>query len=445
MSRRRRWAVATAGTRRVALIAAAIDQSQHRNDHEQFSKLGGTLGVTDWGRTTIGCRSGIGSVARVAAIVIFGATGYTGELTARALVARGVRPVLAARSPERLCALAGALGNLATGDLDTAVADVDRPDSVRALVGAGDVLVSTVGPFLRYGGPAVRAAVDAGAHYLDSTGEGPFIRSVFEQHGPEAARAGCALLTAFGFDWVPGNLAGALALREAGPRARRIDIGYFVTGSPSGGTRASAAGMLLEPAFGWRSHQLVREPTGRRTHSFDVDGQRFSGLSVGGSEHLALPRQYPDLTDVGVYVGHRPSPTPHAGAHRPAVSGAATRALQAGSVVLNTAARLPSVRGTLQVAARRLLPGSTGGPDADSRARTHSTVVAVATDADGHHLAQARLEGINAYDFTANILAWAAQRIAAGGLSECGALGPVDGFDLDALEEGVAEAGLRRV
>jgi uncharacterized protein YbjT (DUF2867 family) len=86
-----------------------------------------------------------------ARIVLFGATGYMGELAARALAARGVRPVLAARNVRRLQQLATQLGGL-----DTAAAGAARPDTVRALVERGDVLVSTVGPFARYGGPRSR-------------------------------------------------------------------------------------------------------------------------------------------------------------------------------------------------------------------------------------------------------------------------------------------------
>ena len=81
-------------------------------------------------------------------IVLFGATGYTGELTARALVDRGETPVLAARSRDKLDRLAGELD----GGLEIAEADVSRPASVRDLVERGDVLISTVGPFARWGG-----------------------------------------------------------------------------------------------------------------------------------------------------------------------------------------------------------------------------------------------------------------------------------------------------
>src|SRR3954463_10726216 len=110
-------------------------------------------------------------------IVVFGATGYTGRLVAERLgwpggrAAAGGRPVRAARSRERLAELADRLGGL-----EIAQADVMRANSVAALVREGDVLVSTVGPFVKWGEAAVRAAVSARATYLDSTGEPPLIR-----------------------------------------------------------------------------------------------------------------------------------------------------------------------------------------------------------------------------------------------------------------------------
>ena len=127
-----------------------------------------------------------------ARIVLFGATGYTGRLTAEAMVERGLKPVLAARSQDKLDALAEELG----GDLETATADVADPPSVRALVESGDVLVTTVGPFAL--GRAAAAAATDGAHYIDSTGEPPFIREVFERYGPAAEQAGVGMLTALG-------------------------------------------------------------------------------------------------------------------------------------------------------------------------------------------------------------------------------------------------------
>ena len=358
--------------------------------------------------------------------MLFGATGYVGELTARALAGRGARPVLAARNAQRLDALARQLGGL-----DAAVADSARPETVRALVEHGDVLVSTVGPFARYGEPAVEAAIAAGASYLDSTGEGPFIREVFERHGPRAQAAGSALLTAFGYDFVPGNLAGALALRDAGAAATRVDVGYFTPGrfATSGGTKASAAGVILQPGFAWRAGHLVAERQAARVRSFPVGTGQKPAVSISASEHLALPRLHPGLRDVGVYVG---------------TFGAAARPMQALSAVNSALMRIPRARSAIRSAVTRFVKGSTGGPDANARARSGSYIVASAHDATGRRLTEVRLAGVNVYDFAAGMLAWGADRAAAGALQGTGALGPVDGFGLDILETGAAEAGLAR-
>jgi short subunit dehydrogenase-like uncharacterized protein len=363
-------------------------------------------------------------------IVLFGATGYTGALTARALVARGARPVLAARSGARAQALAEELG-----DLEWTVADVRRPASVRALVQRGDVLISTVGPFTRWGEPAIQAAVGAGAHYLDSTGEGAFIREVFERYGPAAQTAGCALVTAFGYDWVPGNLAGALALREAGAAATRVEIGYFHpgsrAGSMSGGTRASSASAMLADGFGWHGGRLVAERAARHGRSFELaPGKRARAVSVASSEHFGLPRVHPTLRDVDVFLGW---------------FGPASEPLRALSAATSMVTKVPGTRDALQGLFGRVVKGSSGGPDAAARAGSRSVVLAEAFDARGARLADVRLEGINGYDLTANFLAWGAETAAAGGLQGTGALGPVDAFGLDALERGCAESGIARV
>jgi short subunit dehydrogenase-like uncharacterized protein len=357
-------------------------------------------------------------------VVLFGATGYTGRLTAEAMAAAGVGPVLAGRDRARLEELAGRLGGLAVAEADTA-----RPDTVRDLVGPGDVLVSTVGPFMLRGEPAVRAAVDAGATYLDATGEPPFLRRVFSEHGPRAAGR-CALIPAFGYDFVPGNLAGALALAQAG-EATRVTIGYFVTGGGgfSSGTRASGAGLLLEPGFAWRGGELRRERTARRVRAFPIGGRDWLAVSYGGSEHLALPRIAPGLREVEVYLGW---------------FGRRSRALQVFSAVGAPLARVPGARAVTR-AAIGPLAGRTGqGPDEAARRRGGSLVVASATDAGGRELAQVQLRGPDPYTLTARLLAWGAERAAVHGVAATGALGPVDAFGLEALEQGAASAGLDR-
>jgi short subunit dehydrogenase-like uncharacterized protein len=355
----------------------------------------------------------------VARTVLFGATGYTGRLAAEAMVERGMRPVLAARGRDALEALAAELGGL-----DTAVADVSQPATVRALVDQGDVLVTTVGPFARWGEPAAQAASAAGAHYIDSTGESAFIRAVFERFGPAAASSGSAMLTAFGYDWVPGNLAGGLALDRAGDAAVRVDIGYFITGKAgmSGGTMASTVGALTEKSFAFRDGTLRTERGAKRVRGFDVDGSKRDGVSVGTSEHFALPRVAPQLREVNTYLGW---------------FGQLARPMQ----VMSLGFTAPGASWIMNALGRRFVKGSTGGPDAAERSRSGSRIVAIAYDAAGSELARVDLAGVNGYTFTGRILAWAAQRAGEGGLKGTGALGPVDAFGLPALTEGCSWAG----
>ncbi|MEW9533345.1 trans-acting enoyl reductase family protein [Microbispora sp. NPDC049125] len=356
-------------------------------------------------------------------IVLFGATGFTGRLTAEALVTGGARPLLAGRDPEKLAGLAESLG----GGLPTAVADVSRPESVRRIVAPGDVLVSTVGPFLRWGEAAVTAATEAGAVYLDSTGEPTFIKRIFQRYGPAAAARGSALITAFGYDYVPGNLAASLALRKAGPEAARVDIGYFVRGDmarrSSAGTRASALGMVLEPMYGFREGRITREHG--RTRPFAVDGRRRQGLSMGASEHFTLPPVHQGLREVNVYLGWL---------------GGLTRAAGVVARATPVLAALPGVRRATEALADRVLRSGTRTPPPGSG--ISSQTIAEAYDGGGRLLASVRLDGGDPYDFTARVLAWAATTALADGVRGAGALGPVDAFGLDGLLQGCATAGL---
>jgi short subunit dehydrogenase-like uncharacterized protein len=360
-----------------------------------------------------------------ARIVLFGATGYTGARTAEAMVRRGLRPVLAGRDADRLTALAQRLGGL-----DTAVAHVADEASVAALVGSGDVLVSTVGPFARLGAPAVAAAVRAGAVYLDSTGEPPFIRAVHERWGPAAERSGAALLTAFGNDYVPGVLAGALALRAAGEGADRVDVGYFISGIGKGrpfsrGTLRSLAGIATEQLYAWRDGALRTEPAGARMRTFDVAGRPRPAVTIGASEQFALPRIEPGLRTVDVYLGWfgRASGAVHAGARvAPLLSRVPARAVAAAADVLT-----------------RWVPAD---PAADALACARSHFVAEVFDATGTLLARTRLTAPEPYAITAELLAWGAGQAAEHGVRGTGALDAVAAFGLDELVAGAAEAGL---
>ena len=359
-------------------------------------------------------------------IILLGATGYTGRLTAEAFVARGERPLLAGRNTRRLAELAGTLGGL-----DTAFADVARPETVRALLEPGDVLITTVGPFARLGDAAVEAAIEARAHYIDSNGEPSFIRRVFERYGDRATDAGVGLLTAFGYDSVPGNLAAAIALRDAGDTAVRVDIGYFMPGDPrgwmSGGTRASFTASLVEPTFAWRGRIRTERPAAR-IRSFELNGRGCSAVSAGSSEHFSLPRLHPQLREVNTYLGYLVR---------------APRTMQALSVLGAGITRAPGVKAGIQAFTTRFAKGSAGGPDIATRSKTGSHIVSITYDAGGRELTEVHLTGVNGYEFTARVLAWGASSTIAGGMNGNGALGPIEAFGFEQLEAGCAEAGIR--
>ena len=362
-------------------------------------------------------------------IVLLGATGYTGTLTAQALARRGAKPVLAGRDPTRLAPLAERLGAL-----DTAQVDVSELAAVRLLVEPDDVLVTTVGPFVQLGEPAIRAAAEAGARYLDSTGEPAFIRRVFEEFGPLAGGTGGALLTAFGYDYLPGNLAGALALRAAGPAGTSVDIGYFLTGPTrrgfSAGTARSVAEQLGVIGFGFSGGRLRDEVSGPSLGTFNIAGRTRDGISIGASEHFTLPRLHPELTDVNVYLGW---------------FGKRTRAVHRVARLTAPAFRLRPVAAAARAAATALtntVASRMPQPQRSSDLRT--TVVARAKDAGGAILAEVLLDGPEPYQLTADLLAWGATTAAAGGVHGTGALGPVDAFGLDELAAACAELGLRR-
>jgi short subunit dehydrogenase-like uncharacterized protein len=367
-------------------------------------------------------------------IVLFGATGYTGGRVAQAMVRRGLRPVLAGRNTTRLRALASRLENL-----DIARADVTDPASVQRLIGRNDVLVSTVGPFIRLGEPALRAAVETGAIYLDSTGEPPFIRRVFEDFGPAAQRTGASLITAFGYDYVPGNLAGALALHGLQQPVHRIEVVYLVGGIGraqviSAGTFGSAAGLITEPSFSWRDGSIRSEPTASRFRIVEVAGVEYPVVAVGATEHYALPRLaaaagLTALLEVDVYLGRRT---------------AATRLAQLSCHAVPALLALPGARslvGTIGSLVQRFVAGE---PDPEALAQVNSHVMATTYDASGAKLTQASVRSGDPYQLTADLLAWGAQRAAEHGVSGPGALGPAEAFGLDALAAGAREVGLRR-
>ncbi|MET9086519.1 saccharopine dehydrogenase NADP-binding domain-containing protein [Streptomyces sp. NPDC004237] len=225
-------------------------------------------------------------------IVLFGATGFVGELTAEYLAAHapeGLRWAIAARDERKLAALRERLpGGAEVGVLR---ADVTEPATVRALAGHARVVASTVGPYGRYGEDLVAACADTGADYLDLCGEPEFVDLMYVRHDARARETGARLVHACGFDSVPHDLGAYFTVRQL-PEGVPLTVDGFVTADAtfSGGTFASALDQFARP------RQMVAAARDRARHEPRLVGRRAAAptgvprfASEVGSWALPLP------------------------------------------------------------------------------------------------------------------------------------------------------------
>lgn len=189
-------------------------------------------------------------------IVVFGATGFTGGLICRALREMGLPFAVAGRRRQALDMLAEEVGAR-----DVIVADATRPKTLGELFGDGTrVLINCAGPFLRYGMPVAEAAVEAGVHYLDTTGEQPFIKAVADRLDSRASAAGVTMVSGMAFEYAVGDWAAELAIQRSGmPEIDHLAVGYSLRGEGvSRGTALSVYEMVGRPAWAWENDRWVR-------------------------------------------------------------------------------------------------------------------------------------------------------------------------------------------
>jgi short subunit dehydrogenase-like uncharacterized protein len=216
-------------------------------------------------------------------LVLFGATGFTGGLTAEYLVRHapaGLRWALAGRSPEKLASVRQRLAAIdpAAAGLELLHADVTDPGSLADLAGRTRVVITTVGPYLAYGEPLVGACAAAGTDYVDLTGEPEFVDRVYLAHHATAERTGARIVHACGFDSVPHDLGAMYTVQElaaSGPVSLRGVV--RASASISGGTLHSAVG-----AFS-RTSQLRSAMQERRRVEPRPEGRK--SRAVAGKPH----------------------------------------------------------------------------------------------------------------------------------------------------------------
>lgn len=185
-------------------------------------------------------------------LIVFGASSFVGEIMCRHLVARhgttgDLRWAIAGRSESKLDAIAEATG----ADVTRIVADAADPAAMAALAESTRVVVSTVGPYALYGSELVAAAVAAGTHYCDLTGEPQWMQRMIDQHSEAAEQSGARIVHTCGFDSIPSDLGVWFTQRQAMDRlgehcsaiAMRVKA---MKGGASGGTIASMMNVMDE-------------------------------------------------------------------------------------------------------------------------------------------------------------------------------------------------------
>lgn len=199
-------------------------------------------------------------------IVVYGATGFVGKLTAGYLAdaGGGARIALAGRSSERLHAVREQLG-AAARSWPLIVADASQPTTLKEMAARTRVVISTVGPYLRYGLPLVAACATAGTDYADLTGEPLFIRECIDMHHKQAVDTGARIVHACGFDSIPSDLT-VFALYRRAERdgaGQLADTNFVVrrfAGGVSGGTVASMAELARQASADPDARRLLNDP-----------------------------------------------------------------------------------------------------------------------------------------------------------------------------------------
>ncbi|MCK0176726.1 MULTISPECIES: trans-acting enoyl reductase family protein [Mycobacteriaceae] len=183
-------------------------------------------------------------------IVVYGATGFAGKLTAEYLARQGgdARIALAGRSQDKLLKVRDGLGPNAA-DWPLISADASQPATLNAMAARTRVVITTVGPYTKYGMPLVAACAAAGTDYADLTGETMFIRDSIDLHHKQAADTGARIVHSCGFDSVPSDLT-VYALHRMATEDGEGQLGdtslvvRSFAGGVSGGTLASMLEVL---------------------------------------------------------------------------------------------------------------------------------------------------------------------------------------------------------
>ena len=307
-------------------------------------------------------------------IVLYGASGFVGRQTAQylahypALAAKGLRWALAGRNAGKLEEVRSQCGPAARR-AGVGLADCADRSALDALARDAHVVLSTAGPFALYGSELVAACVAHATHYVDITGETPWVHGLIAAHHERARKDGTRIIPFCGFDSVPSDLGAWLvqtAMRQRhGQDCVSIKASYSMRGGVNGGTLASALNMLGSEQARAFAQPFLLNPPGQRPRevaahrdplaaSFDRDFNAWLAPFFMGPINTRVVRRSAALLDYGPEFHYQEYLRVGAG-----LPGAlAARAMSAGMLASQFAMQLAPVR----MLAQRLAPGPGSGP-----------------------------------------------------------------------------------
>jgi len=184
-------------------------------------------------------------------IILFGATGFTGQITAEYLSQHAVKEniswAIAGRNKEKLEQVHESITGLKPSIL---VADINSPDSLNEIISQGYIVMNAAGPFVMYGLPVVKACVQTFTHYLDITGEPSFVAQVYDDYFYKAEAQKICIVNCCGFDSIPADYAAWLTAKELPNDAPKSLYGFVRTNATfSGGTLTTAVNAIHNDAL----------------------------------------------------------------------------------------------------------------------------------------------------------------------------------------------------
>jgi short subunit dehydrogenase-like uncharacterized protein len=302
--------------------------------------------------------------------MIYGANGYTGELIAREAQARGLRPVLAGRSPRKIEALARELG------LESRVFDLANVDASANQLAGISVVLHCAGPFSATSAPMLEACLMSKTHYLDISGE----IAVFEHAQALNSRAqqqGIVICPGVGFDVIPTDCVAA-ALKAALPDATQLALGFDSRSGFSPGTAKTSVEGLAQGGRVRRNGKIVQVPLAFKTRKIDFgDGEKLAMSIPWGDVSTAFYTT--GIPNIEVYIPGSPR-------------------LIANARRANYFRWLLGLK-PVQDLLKKRIGSSVKGPDADTRERMPTYVWGEARNAKGA-TKTARIRTANGYSLT---------------------------------------------